>query len=107
MLSEQGDILRGGYLALGQRRDIAFDAFQTRGLDKEIEAKVLREIDQKGRPQVLSIIKAVKDDIINYVDKYAGLSPVELDRVKVKDQAYKMVIDKLEEEAKYITNLEL
>ena len=37
MRSKQGNKLKGGYLALGSRRDIAFDAFQTRGLDKEIE----------------------------------------------------------------------
>ena len=107
MRSKQGNRLRGGYLALGARRDIAFDAFQTRGLDKEIEELMQKEIDQKGRPAVEAILKAVKDDTINYVEKYAGLSPVELDRVIVEDPAYKMVSDKLIEEIEYIESLEL
>lgn len=107
MRSKQGNRLRGGYLTLGARRDIAFDAFQTRGLDKEIEELMQKEIDQKGRPSVEAILKAVKEDTINYVEKYAGLSPVELDRVIVEDPAYKMVSDKLIEEIEYIESLEL
>jgi len=107
MRSKQGNRLRGGYLALGARRDIAFDAFQTRGLDKEIEELIQKRIDQEGRPAIEAILKAIKDDTINYVDKYAGLSPVELDRVSVEDPAYKMVSDKLIEEIEYIESLEL
>ena len=107
MRSKQGNRLRGGYLALGVRRDIAFDAFQTRGLDKEIEELMQKAIDQQGRTAVEAIIRAVKNDTINYVEKYAGLSPVELDRVSVEDPAYKMVSDKLIEEIEYIESLEL
>ena len=107
MRSKQGNKLKGGYLALGARRDIAFDAFQTRGLDKEIEELMQKKIDQEGRPAVEATLKAVKDDIINYVAQYAGLSPVELDRVSVEDPAYKMVSDKLIEEIEYIESLEL
>ena len=106
MRSKQGNRLRGGYLALGERRDIAFDAFQTRGLDKEIEEIMQKRIDLEGRPAVEAIFKAVKDDTINYVEKYAGLSPVELDRVSVEDPAYKMVSDKLIEEIEYIEGRE-
>lgn len=106
MRSKQGNKLRGGYLALGTRRDIAFDAFQTRGLDKEIEELIQKKIDQEGRPAVEATLKAVKKDIINYVAQYAGLSPVELDRVDVEDPAYKMVSDKLIEEIEYIEGLD-
>lgn len=106
MRSKQGNKLRGGYLALGARRDIAFDAFQTRGLDKEIEELMQKAVDLKGRPAIEARIKAVKDDTINYVELYAGLSPVELDRVSVEDPAYKMVSDKLIEEIEYIESLE-
>lgn len=106
MRSKQGNRLKGGYLALGARRDIAFDAFQTRELDKEIEEIMQKAIDQQGRPAIEAIIKAVKDDTINYVEKYARLSPVELDRVSVEDPAYKMVSDKLIEEIGYIESLE-
>lgn len=107
MRSKQGNKLKGGYLALGARRDIAFDAFQTRGLDKEIEEMMQKAVDQQGRPAVEAVIKSVKDDTINYVTRYAGLSPVELDRVSVEDPAYKMVSDKLIEEIDYIESLEL
>ena len=107
MRSKQGNKLKGGYLALGARRDIAFDAFQTRGLDKEIEELMQKRIDLEGRPAIEATLKAVKEDTINYVEKYAGLSPVELDRVSVEDPAYKMVSDKLIEEIEYIESLEL
>ena len=106
MRSRQGNKLKGGYLSLGARRDIAFDAFQTRGLDKEIEEIMQKRIDLEGRPAIEAILKAVKEDTINYVEKYAGLSPVELDRVSVEDPAYKMVSDKLIEEIEYIEGLE-
>ena len=66
-----------------------------------------KKIDQEGRPAVEATLKAVKDDIINYVAQYAGLSPVELDRASVEDPAYKMVSDKLIEEIEYIESLEL
>jgi len=105
--SKQGDILRGGYLALGERRDIAFDAFQTRGLDKEIEDLMEKEIEQKGRPAVEAKMRAVKDDWYHYVEMYAGLSPTEIDRFNVNDPAYSMVSDKLREEIEYIQGLEL
>lgn len=107
MRSKQGNRLRGGYLALGARRDIAFDAFQARGLDKEIEEAMQHSIDQKGRPAIEDVMRSVKNDTINYVEKYAGLSPVELDRVSVEDPAYKMVSDKLIEEITYIDDLDL
>ena len=106
MRSKQGNKLKGGYLALGARRDVAFDAFQTRGLDKEIEEIIQKRIDQEGRPAIEAKLKAIKDDTINYVEKYAGLSPIELDRVSVEDPAYKMVSDKLIEEIEYIEGLE-
>ena len=106
MRSKQGNKLKGGYLALGVRRDIAFDAFQTRSLDKEIEELMQKAIDQLGRPAIEAKLKAVKDDIINYVAQYAGLSPVELDRVSVEDPAYKMASDKLTEEIEYIEGIE-
>ena len=107
MRSKQGNKLKGGYLALGARRDIAFDAFQTMGLDKEIEVLMQKRIDLEGRPAVESTLKTVKNDTINYVEKYAGLSSVELDRVSVEDPAYKMVSDKLIEEIEYIESLEM
>lgn len=41
MSDKQGDVLRGGYLDLGPRRDVAFDAFQNMDLHKEVE-EILR-----------------------------------------------------------------
>ena len=40
MSEKQGDILRGGYLSLGARRDVAFDTFQNMKLYEEIEDKL-------------------------------------------------------------------
>ncbi len=105
--SEQGDILSGGFLELGQRRDLAFEQFQLRGLDKEIESRLQQMILENGRPAVTATIKAAKSDIRNYVSKYAQLSAIELDRVNAKDPAYQMVRDMLEKEVTYLKELEV
>ena len=47
MESEQGDILTGGFLELGQRRDLAFEQFQLRGLDKEVEGRIELRVQAK------------------------------------------------------------
>ena len=107
MSEKQGDILRGGYLPLGARRDVAFDAFQNMGLYEEIEDKLQKMILEKGRPQVDSILKNIKSDIISYVDKYALLSDIELDMVQRRDSAYQMVIDLLVKEVNYLRSLSL
>ena len=104
--SEQGDILSGGILELGQRRDIAFDNFQIRGLDREVEDRLEKMIVEKGRPAVTSVILAAKDDIRNYVAQYAQLSAIELDRVMAKDPAYQMVRDLLEKEVNYLKSID-
>lgn len=104
---EKGDILRGGYLPLGARRDVAFDAFQNMKLYEEIEEKLQKMILVKGRPKVDLILKNIKSDIINYVDKYAQLSDIELDMVQRRDSAYQMVIDLLVKEANYLKSLSL
>ncbi len=85
--SEQGDILSGGFLELGQRRDLAFDQFQMRGLDKEVESRLQQKILEQGRPAVTAVIKSVKSDIRNYVSQYAQLSAIEYDRINAKDPA--------------------
>ncbi len=105
--SDQGDILSGGFLELGQRRDLAFDQFQLRGLDKEVESRLQQMILEKGRPTVTAIIKAVKSDMRNYVSQYAQLSAIELDRVSAKDPAYQMVRDMLEKEVTYLKELKV
>jgi hypothetical protein len=105
--SDQGDILSGGFLELGQRRDLAFDQFQLRGLDKEVESRLQQMILEKGRPAITAIIRAAKSDIRNYVSKYAQLSAIELDRVSAKDPAYQMVRDMLEKEVTYLKELEV
>lgn len=107
MSEEKGDILRGGYLPLGARRDVAFDAFQNMKLYEEIEEKLQKMILEKGRPEVDSILKNIKSDIINYVDKYAQLSDIELDMVQRRDSAYQMVIDLLVKEVNYLKSLSL
>ena len=104
--SEQGDVLAGGLLELGQRRDIAFDNFQIRGLDREVEDRLEKMIVEKGRPAVTSVILAAKDDIRNYVAQYAQLSAIELDRVMAKDPAYQMVRDLLEKEVNYLKSID-
>lgn len=104
--SEQGDILSGGFLELGQRRDLAFEQFQLRGLDKEVEEHLQKMILDQGRPAVTNIIKTAKDDIRNYVTQNAQLSSIELDRVLAKDPAYQMVRDMLEKEVTFLKELE-
>ena len=105
--SDQGDILSGGFLELGQRRDLAFDQFQLRGLDKEVESRLQQMILEKGRPAVTAVIKEAKNNIRNYVSQYAQLSAIELDRVSAKDPAYQMVRDMLEKEFTYLKELEV
>ena len=105
--SDQGDILSGGFLELGQRRDLAFDQFQMRGLDKEVEGRLEQMILEQGRPAVTAIIKAAKLNIRNYVSLNAQLSAIELDRVKAKDPAYQMVREMLEKEVVYLKELEV
>lgn len=107
MSEKQGDILRGGYLSLGARRDVAFDTFQNMKLYEEIEDNLQKMILEQGRPQVDSILKNVKSDIIRYVDKYAQLSEIELDMVQRRDSAYQMVIDLLVKEVNYLRSLSL
>ena len=105
--SEQGDILSGGFLELGQRRDLAFDQFQIRGLDKEVESRLQQMILDQGRPAVTAIIRAVKSDIRNYVSQKAQLSAIEQDRIIAKDPAYQMVRDMLEKEVAYLKELDV
>lgn len=107
MESDQGDILAGGYLELGQRRDLAFDQFQMRGLDKEVESRIQQMILDQGRPAVTAIIQEPKSNIRNYVSKYAHLSAIELDRIIAKDPAYQMVRDMLENEVAYLKELDV
>lgn len=105
--SEQGDILSGGFLELGQRRDLAFDQFQIRGLDMEVESRLQQMILEQGRPAVTAIIKACKSDLRNYVSLKAQLSAIELDRIMAKDPAYQMVRDMLEKEVTYLKELDV
>lgn len=105
--SEQGDILSGGFLELGQRRDLAFDQFQMRGLDKEVESRLQQMILEQGRPAVTAVIKSVKTDIRNYVSQHAQLSAIEYDRIIAKDPAYQMVRDMLEKEVTYLKELDV
>ena len=105
--SEQGDILEGYILELGERRDMAFEQFQLRGLDKEVEKRIQEMIFAQGRPAVEAIIKDAKRGIKNYVTQIAKLSPIELDRIQAKDASYKMVRDQLEKEVTYLKGLDL
>lgn len=105
--SEQGDILSGGFLELGQRRDLAFEQFQLRGLDKEVEDRLQKMILEQGRPAVTATIRAAKADIRNYVSQRAQLSAIELDRIGAKDPAYQMVRDMLEKEVIYLKELDV
>lgn len=105
--SEQGDILIGGFLELGQRRDLAFEQFQLRGLDKEVENRIQQMILEQGRPAVTDVIKASKSDLRNYVSQNAQLSAIELDRVAAKDPAYQMVRDMLEKEVSYLKEIDV
>lgn len=105
--SDQGDILSGGFLELGQRRDLAFDQFQIRGLDMEVESRLQQMILEQGRPAVTATIKACKSDFRNYVSLKAQLSAIELDRIMAKDPAYQMVRDMLEKEVTYLKELDV
>lgn len=105
--SEQGDVLAGGLLELGQRRDLAFDNFQIRGLDREVEAHLQKMIMEKGRPAVVATIMAIKEDLRNYVSQHGQLSVIELDRIVAKDPAYQMVRDLLEKEVNYLKDIDL
>lgn len=105
IISDKGDILRGGYLPLGQRRDVAFATFQNMELYKEIKDRLKDEIIEKGRPQVDLTMKSVKANMINYTKEYAQLSPVEYDAVSRRDDTYQMVTEQLTKEVKYINSL--
>ena len=105
--SEQGDILTGGFLELGQRRDLAFDQFQIRGLDTEVESRLQQMILEQGRPAVTAVIRNAKSDIRNYVSSHAQLSAIEMDRISAKDPAYQMVRGMLEKEVAYLKELEV
>lgn len=107
MSDKQGDVLRGGYLALGPRRDVAFDAFQNMDLHKEVEEHLENEVIEKGRPQVDAVMRSVKANMINYMSVFAQLSPIELDAVSRRDPAYQMVIDQLIKEVNYIKSLSI
>lgn len=104
--SEQGDILSGGILELGERRDLAFEQFQLQGIDKEVEERIQQMILEQGRPAVTEIIKTAKRNIKSYMSR-AQLSAVELDRVQAKDASYQMVRDLLEKEVTYLKELDL
>ena len=103
--SEQGDILAGGLLELGQRRDRAFEQFQLRGLDREVEARIQKMIIEKGRPAVAEVIMNVKTQLSTYVANNAQLSPIELDRIQAKDPQYQNVRSLLEEEIRYLKDI--
>lgn len=105
--SKQGNKLAGGFLALGERRDLAFDQFQLRGLDKEVEERLTKMSVDQGQPAVNAIIRGVKNDTENYVTQYAQLSAIELDRVLAEDPAYQMVGDKLIDEITYLDGLDV
>ena len=105
--SEQGDILSGGILELGQRRDLAFEQFQLRGLDREVEERLQKMVIEQGRPAVTAVIKNVKNDMRHFVSKYAQLSIIELDRIQAKDPAYQMVRGILENEVSYLKEIDL
>ena len=89
----------------GQRRDVAFDAFQNMELHKEVEQRLNEEIVDNGRPNVEAVMKSVKNNRSKYVSVFANLSPIELDRVNEKDPAYQMVIDLLIKEMNFIKSL--
>ncbi len=105
--SDQGDILSGGLLELGQRRDLAFEQFQLKELDKEVEERIQNMILEQGRPAVNNIIRGAQKEFRFYVTKYAQLSAIELDRIQAKDASYQMVRDLLEEEVSYLKALDL
>lgn len=105
--SDQGDILSGGFLELGQRRDLAFEQFQIRGLDKEVESRLQEMILEQGRPAVTATIRTARHNIRNYVSQLAQLSAIELDRISAKDPAYQMVRDLLEKEVTYLKEFDI
>lgn len=104
---DQGDILAGGLLELGPRRDLAFDQFSIRGLDREVESRLQQMILELGRPAVTERIKAFQSNMRNYVSENAQLSAIELDRITANDPAYQMVRDLLEREVAYLRELDI
>lgn len=104
--SEQGDMLAGGLLKLGQRRDLAYEQFGLKGIDKEVEKRVQEMIHEKGHPAVAEIIKTAKTELKDYTTKIAQLSATELALVNAEDPAYQMVRDILVKEVKYLKGLE-
>ena len=104
--SEKGDILSGGLLELGPRRDLAFEQFRVLEIYKEVKERCDRMIIEKGRPAVEEVIKNVKNQLKTYVVNTAQLSSVELDRIQAKDPAYQMVRDLLEKEVAYLKEIE-
>ena len=105
--SKQGNKLIGGFLPLGERRDLAFEQFQLRGLDKEVESRLQNMSIEQGQPAFNATIRRVKNDTENYVPQYAQLSAIELDRVLAEDPAYKMVADLLTKEITYLEDFDV
>lgn len=103
----QGDRLRGGFLALGQRRDQAFEQFELRRLYGEIEERMTQMRVNQGNPAVNQIIRKVKENLANYVSDYAQLSQTEQNRIEADDQAYQMVSNLLIREVTYLNDLVL
>lgn len=103
----QGDKLKGGFLPLGLRRDQAFEHFELRRLDKEIEGHMTQMRVNQGNPAVDQIIKNVKENLANYVSDYAQLSQTERNRIEADDQAYQMVSNLLIREITYLNDLVL
>lgn len=104
--SKQGKALFGGRLELGERRDLAFDQFELRGLDKEVDELLKKKRVAQGQVTINTAIQEIQNDMENYVTKYAQLSAIELDRVLVEDHAYQMVTDLLTKEIEYLNDLE-
>ena len=102
---KQGDRLKGGFLALGKRRDQAFEQFHLKNLDKEIEERISQRRLEEGNPAVNSILKIVQENLSTYVSDYAQLSATEQNRIDADDQAYQMVRNQLEREITYLNDL--
>lgn len=91
----RGDALRKYRFNLGSQRDVAFDIFQSEGLNKEVEAALNGMIAKNGSQPIEDKIAQIKQDD-SYLESYAQLSPLE--KSNINEPNFKAVRDLLVQE---------
>lgn len=97
----RGDALRKYRFNLGSQRDVAFDIFQSEGLNKEVEAALNGMIAKNGSQPIEDKIAQIKQDD-SYLESYAQLSPLE--KSNINEPNFKAVRDLLVQEVSLMSD---